>query len=437
MIATYTAHGKTVEQDNTYATSITFFQHYIPVSINPAHNSHTSITPNSSHHAIYPCPGCHIREPNYRLGYKYTCIRSVRTFSCNIIKATPYNHDWVRKFDATFLPKTSLLLNKPLHLIRLTSYNDYLNLFSSTLTLHNTKQFKNSLITFNSYRSFNFFTDGSLSHIGTPECRYRFDWIQVAPNTPRLQFQGCSYFSPSSTRAEIFSILTVLLSVSSNSSQQLKINNYDLWYTIRELVFQKHLLVTFVKVKAYNGIVENDIADNLAKAAALGNDPILINPRFITSQLATIIWNGMAPITSNVRKFCNIPTAAAEFTRLMNSSLYAPITNSILANLIDWDLTSKWIRHNPLDSPTRENYRLFKHIKLNQPLFNYLLWTNLYSTIFITTFGLSTLKTFTTLKSPSSTSLKETKNLTVQIFAPTKGVRPMLTSAHTILLSLF
>ncbi|GES90940.1 ribonuclease H-like domain-containing protein [Rhizophagus clarus] len=408
--------GKTIEQDNTYNTSISLFQHYIPSLLTASQNSNAPRSPNSSHHAIYLCPGCHIREPNYRLGYKYTCLGSIKTSSCNIIKTTPYNYSWTKKFETKHLPKTALLLNKPLHLIRLTSYNDYLNIFSSTPTLHHSSintnipisdalsffsssfhfdfsfiskcllispfyinQFKNSLITFDSYRSFNFFTDGSLSHIGTPECRYGFGWIQVAPNTPRLQFQGCSCFSPSSTRAEIFSILTVLLSIPSHSScvintdsqncittfynfinehrmlsirQQLKINNYDLWYTIRELVFQKHLIVTFVKVKAHDGIVENDIADNLAKAGALGNDPILINPRFISNQLATIIWNGMAPIVSNVRKFCNTPTAAAEFTRLMNCSAYAPITNSITANLIDWDLMSKWIKHNPLDSPT-------------------------------------------------------------------------------------
>ncbi|GET04563.1 ribonuclease H-like domain-containing protein [Rhizophagus clarus] len=309
------------------------------------YNSNTSLTPNSSHHAIYPYPGCHIREPNYRLGYKYTCIGSIKTSSCNIIKTTPYNHDWVRKFNSTYLPKTSLLLNKPLHLIRLTSYNDYLNLFLSTPTSYNTSNRNDStsnttyLPVFSSFDfDFSFVSKyGSLSHIGTPECRYGFGWIQVAPNTPRLQFQGCSCFSPSSTRAEIFSILTVLLSIPSNSS---------------ELVFQKHLLVTFVKVKAHNGIADNDIADNLAKAGALGTDPILINPRFISTQLATVIWNGMAPIITNIRKFCNTPTAAAEFTRLMNSSLYAPITNSILANLIDWNLTSKWIKYNPLDSPT-------------------------------------------------------------------------------------
>ncbi|GET04562.1 ribonuclease H-like domain-containing protein [Rhizophagus clarus] len=337
--------GKTIEQDNIYDTSITFFQHYIPLSLTAMYNSNTSLTPNSSHHAIYPYPGCHIREPNYRLGYKYTCIGSIKTSSCNIIKTTPYNHDWVRKFNSTYLPKTSLLLNKPLHLIRLTSYNDYLNLFLSTPTSYNTSNRNDStsnttyLPVFSSFDfDFSFVSKyGSLSHIGTPECRYGFGWIQVAPNTPRLQFQGCSCFSPSSTRAEIFSILTVLLSIPSNSS---------------ELVFQKHLLVTFVKVKAHNGIADNDIADNLAKAGALGTDPILINPRFISTQLATVIWNGMAPIITNIRKFCNTPTAAAEFTRLMNSSLYAPITNSILANLIDWNLTSKWIKYNPLDSPT-------------------------------------------------------------------------------------
>ncbi|GES90260.1 ribonuclease H-like domain-containing protein [Rhizophagus clarus] len=425
--------GKTIEQDNTYNTSITLFQHYLPTLLTASQNSYASRTPNSSHHAIYPCPGCHIREPNYRLGYKYTCLGSIKTSSCNIIKTTPYNYNWTKKFDAKHLPKTALLLNKPLHLIRLTSYNDYLNIFSSTPTLHHSNinsnistsdalssfsssfhfdfsfiskcllispfyinQFKNSLITFDSYRSFNFFTDGSLSHIGTPDCRYGFGWIQVAPNTPRSQFQGCSCFSPSSTRAEIFSILTVLLSIPSYSScvintdsqncittfytfinehrtlsirQQLKINNYDLWYTIRELVFQKHLIVTFVKVKAHDGIVENDIADNLAKAGALGKDPILINPRFISNQLATIIWNGMAPIVSNVRKFCNTPTAAAEFTRLMNSSAYAPITNSITANLIDWDLTSKWLKHNPLDSPTSRKLAAIQAYKVKSATF--------------------------------------------------------------------
>ncbi|GBB90364.1 hypothetical protein RclHR1_01730012 [Rhizophagus clarus] len=77
----------------------------------------------------------------------------------------------------------------------------------------------------------------------------------------------------------------------------------------------------------------------------------------------------MAPIVSNVRKFCNTPTAAAEFTRLMNSSAYAPITNSITANLIDWDLTSKWIKHNPLDSPTCRKLAAIQAYKVKSATF--------------------------------------------------------------------
>ncbi|GET00417.1 hypothetical protein GLOIN_2v1780032 [Rhizophagus clarus] len=350
---------KTIKQDNTYSTSITFFQHYILIPLTTTHNSNASCTPNSSHHTIYPYPGCHIREPNYHHGWKYTCIRSIKTSLCNIIKTTPYTQEWVKKFNSTYLPKSSLLLNKLLHLICLTSYNNYLNLFSTTPTLYNinnsidslsttihssvsytfdfdfsfiskcllvspfyVNQFKNSLITFSSYRSFNFFTDGSLSHIGTPECRYSFGWIQVAPNTPRLQFQECSCFSPSSTHAEIFSILTVLLSIPSNSSR----------------------------------CSEKRSHSNKSS--------------FISAQLATFVWNGMASITKNIRKFCNMPTAAAEFTRLMNSSSYAPITDSILANLIDWDLTSKWIKCNPLDSPISWKLSAIQSYKVKSATFH-------------------------------------------------------------------
>ncbi|GET02985.1 ribonuclease H-like domain-containing protein [Rhizophagus clarus] len=164
------------------------------------------------------------------------------------------------------------------------------------------------------------FTDGSLSHIGTPELFLQTARVSLIP-THRIA-------------------LTLFTLLSTNI------------------------------VKAHDVIEDNDTANNLAKAGALKNNPILINPRFISIQLATFIWNRMAPITKNIRKFCNTSTAAAEFTRLMNSSSYAPITDSILANLIDWDLTSKWIKHNPLDSPTSRKLSAIQTYKVKSATFH-------------------------------------------------------------------
>lgn len=205
-----------------------------------------------------------------------------------------------------------------------------------------------------------------------------FGWIQTQPHTTKVTFKGSTIFLPSSTKAEAFAILTTLLCCPSRSNitiytdsancittfhklfdgttisprRKLKMNSYLIWLLIEKLVNVKSLNVNLVKVKAHTNDVNNDIADSLAKEGAICQDPIIVNHRYLDSAMGFIVWNNMAILDKNARKWSKIPTQSRRFINFVNNHSLHPLKNAIENNKIDWDATAKWIHHNPFDSPT-------------------------------------------------------------------------------------
>ncbi|GBC01691.1 hypothetical protein RclHR1_00430008 [Rhizophagus clarus] len=132
---------------------------------------------------------------------------------------------------------------------------------------------------FINFLDLSFYTDGSLFQEGPRKSIMSFAWIETTMSSP-IPFQGATMFQPSSTTAETFAVLTVLMvflvnscinifmdslntihnyhkfsQVGFSTRQKLKFTTYPVWSLLIE---QKHLTVTFTKVKSHSENVFND-----------------------------------------------------------------------------------------------------------------------------------------------------------------------------------
>ncbi|GBC06606.1 hypothetical protein RclHR1_06960004 [Rhizophagus clarus] len=84
--------------------------------------------------------------------------------------------------------------------------------------------------------------------------------------------------------------------------QRLKFNTYPVWSLILHLIEQKHLVVTFMKVKSHSGDQFNDQANQLSKEAT-NLSPIFLSPKSDPSALMTTTFNYLGPLQGNMRKW--------------------------------------------------------------------------------------------------------------------------------------
>jgi len=92
---------------------------------------------------------------------------------------------------------------------------DLLSLLSNSAIKSQLIYFRSS---FNNFTNFHFYIDGSLIHLGTVQINMSIGWIQILYSVSQHQFNARVVDWPSSTRAELFSFLTVLLVLPHHSS---------------------------------------------------------------------------------------------------------------------------------------------------------------------------------------------------------------------------
>lgn len=253
---------------------------------------------------------------------------------------------------------------------------------------------------FSSQFYFKFYTDGSLFKTDfdnqTPT-QMGFAWIEVSgtdnsPHLPPLIYNGALSFNPSSTKAELYVLLTAIIAVPNNSildvhtdsqyvihtfhkitnkltsiRQTLKCNNYLAWRLINTLITKKQLTVHLHKVKAHSNDLWNDMADDLAKTAR-SLPPIEINPISLPGSLMTPIWACIAPIDRDIRKFCHNITDAYTFNKFLGNTSLSLIFDRFPISSIHWPLTQSWLYHNSttdICSSTKSSYDSFKIKSLN------------------------------------------------------------------------
>ncbi|PKK72014.1 hypothetical protein RhiirC2_777704 [Rhizophagus irregularis] len=437
-------YGKTIEQQNDiYGVSLTYRTHYIPAL---DADTRSNLTPKKLTPILRPCHGNCGHSVPFSGDLRPKCI--LVSLTSNLITFKTHSKHYKTKLN--FLkPDNNLVFPiTPLHTLRLLaltitkhrlivpnvlpthvpilsildSYLDAnseffynspnLNLnISSSLFINNILiGHRDSIIhlleiakQFSSQFKFTFYTDGSFHRIdessSTPT-QMGFAWIEVSNSSPISgppppSYKGALSFNPSSTKAEIYALLTAVIAVPDNSEldvytdslnvihtfhkitnkltsirQTLKCNNHIAWRLIDTLILKKKLVVRLHKVKAHSKDFWNDMADNLANIAR-NLPPIEINPTKLPGSLMTPIWASIAPVDRDIRKFCHNITDIYTFDKFLGNSSLSPIFDRFPITSIHWPLTQAWLHHNTTTdvfSSIKSSYDAFKIKSFNHIL---------------------------------------------------------------------
>jgi len=144
---------------------------------------------------------------------------------------------------------------------------------------------------FSSFNKFLFYTDVSLNSLGSSDMTMGIGWIQTLHPVTLHEFKARILHWSSSPRAELVSLISVLLTLSPQCQAEiytdsqllihgfnrlnsvsiklatrrlLKLKNHDLWSLVNYFITIRHISIVLHKVKAHSGITYNDKADQLA-----------------------------------------------------------------------------------------------------------------------------------------------------------------------------
>ena len=273
---------------------------------------------------------------------------------CEIIKALEYNIDRLNNnnFIIPICPTIYIEDN------RLTWIKNIIN-EPISLQLFNIHMINNCI------NQLEFWTDGSLKNPSSPDIKLGYGWIQVDKNKKITNsFSGALSQWPSSTRAEIFSLLTAILTCPANSiiniyldsqatidgfnnwkqksktiRSYLKVNNFSLWETIYSTMEKYNLIVNLTKVKAHsNKYPLNDTADSLAKLGSSNNQITKININNITKKYVTLYWKEFL-IDYHCRNFIKQICKAKRLNSWTSLNRFQPFFTEEEIQKIEWRCT--------------------------------------------------------------------------------------------------
>ena len=225
--------------------------------------------------------------------------------------------------------------------------------------------------------SLTFYSDGSLSGANEAnDCRMGAGWFLENAD---ISFAFKLVKWPSSTRAELFAIWSIVLLSPENSkitintdsmaaiqgiekgrslkhiNKWLSLNNWSIISGIIYLEKIKNIELLLVKVKAHSGIVSNDRADALAKSGAMDNDKTL-EMQHATSCFGMQVahWNNEV-LDIPIRKFINIHN---RLTHQASWALNSNVRKELVTNGQDYDINALW---SSLKKYSGRNNRSFSH----------------------------------------------------------------------------
>ncbi|CAG8719937.1 8295_t:CDS:2, partial [Funneliformis caledonium] len=157
---------------------------------------------------------------------------------------------------------------------------------------------------FTNANALQFYTDGSLTFLGSPDCQMGIAWLQTNQNWPLLSFNATFVsHSPSLTLVEIVAILAATYTAPPNSNIEIctdsqaaiasyykiiticeessslnpafKIPYFHIWMILMQLITSNNIVLSLTKVKAHGSDKLNNKVDALAKQ--LSGAPLSIN----------------------------------------------------------------------------------------------------------------------------------------------------------------
>ncbi|CAB4442112.1 unnamed protein product [Rhizophagus irregularis] len=406
-------------------------EHFVPIKDSLLTRDNFTQSSHSSPLILTPCLGCHMNDHSLTLqDARIKCSVSIRTNRLSTFNVFHHSNQEHKKYN--YLPlKKYFVSTKPLHLIRhsahsiylaqhdintiphnpitpvnlpLTSQDNILKQLASTIysALLCDDNIKSSLIDIASkflpFTNFQFYSDGSVSDIGTIHSKSGFGWLQTNPLLPSISFKGSTIFFPSSFKSESMAILTILLVLPLHATchiytdsqncidifnqrlrspiisprRRLKQNNFLIWDLIIWLLSHHHLTVHLIKVKGHSNNKYNDQADTLAKEGSKLRNSILVDHKFFQrSSLALFNYNYIHIIDRNIRKWSNTHIHSRIFNMAMNNSSMSPVNHQITHGDIDWNYTKQWINFNPTDTPTSAKLKNIQSNKIKKATFTY------------------------------------------------------------------
>ncbi|GBC37436.2 ribonuclease H-like domain-containing protein [Rhizophagus irregularis DAOM 181602=DAOM 197198] len=377
-------YGKTIEQQNDlYGTSLTYRTHYLP-EVNA--DTRVNLTPKKVTPILRPCTGHCGHSVPFSGDLRPKCV--IVSLTSHLILFNVHAKSFIPNRPFIKLDKSFIFPTTSLHTLR--------NRDLIIQLLEIAKQFLFQ-------KKFIFYTDGSFSPIdvnSSTQTQMGFAWIEITDATPDSgppppSYKGALSFNPSSTKAEVYALLTAIIAVPDESEldiftdslnvihtfhavtnkltsirRKLKCNNHLAWRLIDTLIMKKSLIVHLHKVKAHSNDFWNDMADSLANCARQ-LAPYEINPATLPGSLMTPIWASIAPIDRDIRKFCHNLTDTYTFSQFLGNSSLSPIFDRFPLSSIHWPLTRAWLQFNPTSdvcSSTKSSHNAFKIKALNHIL---------------------------------------------------------------------
>ncbi|EXX60508.1 hypothetical protein RirG_179260 [Rhizophagus irregularis DAOM 197198w] len=310
---------------------LTYRTHYIPVL---DADTRTNLTPKKVTPILRPCPGQCGHSVPFSGDLRPKCI--IVSLTSQLILFNVHAKKFIPNKNFLKLEKTFIFPVTPLHMLRtlafsftkhrliipnvlpstvpiLSTLDSYLNanseIFNNSINLNlniSSPLFINNIFVGNRdliiqlleiakqfllRKNFTFYTDGSLTSLdvnSSTQTQMGFAWIEITDATPNLgppppSYKGALSFNPSSTKAEVYALLTAIIAVPDDSELDvftdslnvihtfhvvmnkltstrriLKCNNHLAWRLIDILITKKSLIVRLHKVKAHSNDYWNE-----------------------------------------------------------------------------------------------------------------------------------------------------------------------------------
>ncbi|GBC01126.1 hypothetical protein RclHR1_04080004 [Rhizophagus clarus] len=361
---------------------------------------------------LHPCPGCDAHVP-FPAAIKYTTVEPRCTITVSLLRSL------IPPTDCERIRQSTTVVVSPYSWAdfcdQVVSYYNCLFIppdFSSSPPMVDGESTSSSLsrdspglplpviLPPGSY--YQYYTDGSLINLGSPEVSMGWSWVQVIPdagylNSVATYTHGTIRNWPSSTRAEIAAIyaaLSVTLedsvisiytdsqaaidglrscasSTYTNSHFYYKTTNFELWAAIECCIQAKRLSVLSVKINGHDGNYWNEFANSLANSAYQSDDAFLLSEAIISSSHTVRLVYDTVTCESNPRRLFKVHYQAIYMQNLLaltrfQFTFYLTDRDDYI---IDWDLTWFTLNYSPTHDASFQAHHTSRHFTFKFKLF--------------------------------------------------------------------